>query len=135
MTMHGLPDEGRALPLDWLVTPALAFSHPTDVLVHPNLTDSERKAILASWASDAHAVEGRPWLRELENGATVRLSDVLDALRALDRAHASRATVRNPAGACDASALVKPARRLWWSTAHANHESSASSRTDGGSSG
>jgi hypothetical protein len=86
MTMHSIPKEGGALPLDWLATPALAFAHPNDVLTHPDLTDPERKAILASWASDARAVEDMPWLRRLENGSTVALADVLAALRALDRA-------------------------------------------------
>jgi hypothetical protein len=55
------------------------------VLTNPDLTDPERMAILASWASDAHAVESMPWPRRLDNGATVSLSDVLAALRALDR--------------------------------------------------
>jgi hypothetical protein len=55
------------------------------VLTNPDLTDPERKAILASWASDAHSVENMPWLRQLDNGATVSLSEVLAALRALDR--------------------------------------------------
>jgi hypothetical protein len=73
------------MPLDWLVTPALAFSHPNEVLTNADLTDPERKVILASWASDARAIENMPWLRKLENGTVVPLSDVLAALRALDR--------------------------------------------------
>lgn len=73
-----------ALPLDWLVTPAAAFTHPDDVLSHPGLTVAEKRVILASWASDAHAVDDMPWLRQLECGARVRLSEVLSALRALD---------------------------------------------------
>lgn len=85
MTMHSVPSARTSLPLDWLVTPALAFSHPNEVLANPDLTDPERKAILASWASDARAVEGHPSLRRLENGSTVPLREVLTALRALDR--------------------------------------------------
>src|SRR4051812_27773437 len=85
MTIHTLPSAGASTPLDWLVTPALAFSPPNDVLTNPDLTDPERKAILASWASDAHAVENMPWLRRVKNGWTVSLADVLAALRALDR--------------------------------------------------
>ena len=72
------------LPLDWLVTPAAAFNHPDEVLSHPGLTVAEKRAILASWASDAHAVEDMPWLRQLECGARISLSDVLSALRSLD---------------------------------------------------
>lgn len=85
MTMHSVPSAETSMPLNWLVTPALAFNHPNEVLTNPNLTDPERKAILASWASDAHAVENMPWLRRLENGSIVSLSEVLAALRALDR--------------------------------------------------
>jgi hypothetical protein len=79
------PREHRQeLPLDWLVTPAAAFSHPEDVLSNPALTDSEKRVILASWASDAHAVEDLPWLRQLENGARVAVAEVLAAIRKLD---------------------------------------------------
>jgi hypothetical protein len=74
----------QELPLDWLVTPAAAFNHPEDVLIHPALTNAEKRAILASWASDAHAVEDLPWLRQLENGARVAVADVLAAIRKLD---------------------------------------------------
>src|SRR5438270_1840567 len=84
MTMHSVPRAETGVPLDWMLAPP-AFSHPNEVLTNPDLTDPERKAILASWASDAHAVENMPWLRRLENGSTVPLSEVLAALRALDR--------------------------------------------------
>jgi hypothetical protein len=73
-----------ALPLDWLVTPAAAFNHPDQVLSHPALTVPEKRVILASWASDAHAVDDMPWLRQLECGARISLNDVLSALRSLD---------------------------------------------------
>jgi hypothetical protein len=72
------------LPLDWLVTPAAAFNHPDEVLSHSGLTVAEKRAILASWASDAHAVDDMPWLRQLECGARVSLSEVLSALPSLD---------------------------------------------------
>jgi hypothetical protein len=85
MTIHSVPSAGASMPLDWLANPALAFKHPNEVLTNPDLTDPERRAILASWASDAHAVEDMAWLRRLENGSTVSLSEVLAALRALDR--------------------------------------------------
>lgn len=78
-----LSSEDR-LPLDWLITPAVAFNHPDDVLSHSGLTIGEKRAILASWASDAHAVEDMPWLRQLECGARIPLSEVLGALRSLD---------------------------------------------------
>lgn len=78
------------LPLDWLVTPAAAFNHPDEVLSHSGLTVAEKRAILASWASDAHAVDDMPWLRQLECGARISLSDVLSALRSLDAEESAR---------------------------------------------
>jgi hypothetical protein len=60
---------------------------------HPDLTLNEKRAILASWASDACAIESAPALRESPNGAPVPFDDVMDALRTLDRqAEASLAT-------------------------------------------
>jgi len=44
---------------------------PGDVLKHPRMTLDEKRALLASWASDAHAVENRPTLRKLDNGKIV----------------------------------------------------------------
>jgi hypothetical protein len=87
---HIRSEGARALPIDWLVTPGLAFSHPSEVLDHPELSHAERRAILASWASDARAVEGAHWMRCLDNGAVVTLAEVLDALRRLDAHSAFR---------------------------------------------
>ena len=79
---HIRPEGAAALPIDWLVTPGLAFSHPNEVLDHPELSQAERRAILASWASDARAVEGAHWMRCLDNGSIVTLAEVLDAAQA-----------------------------------------------------
>jgi hypothetical protein len=38
---------------DSLLHPAQAFAHPNDVVNDPDLTLNEKRAILASWASDA----------------------------------------------------------------------------------
>ena len=63
----------------------LPFSDPQDVLSHPALGTSDKRAILASWASDACAVKNMPnWRRLPETGALVALDDILDALQALD---------------------------------------------------
>ena len=68
-----------------LLHPAGAFSHPIDVVRDPDLTLSEKRAILASWASDACAVESAPALRIAPAGSKpVTFDDVMDALRALD---------------------------------------------------
>ena len=49
--------------LNDLLHPAQAFSHPADVVNDPDLTLNEKRAILASWASNACAVESVPELR------------------------------------------------------------------------
>ena len=54
---HIRPEGAAALPIDWLVTPGLGFSHPNEVLDHSELSQAEQRAILASWASDARALK------------------------------------------------------------------------------
>jgi hypothetical protein len=73
------------LELDALLHPANAFARPADVVNDPDLTLYEKRAILASWASDACAVEAAPDLRRVTEERMVRFDDVMDALRALDR--------------------------------------------------
>ena len=82
--------EGGTLPIDWLVTPGLGFSHPNEVLDHPELSPAEQRAILASWASDARALEEAHLMRCLDNGSIVTLAEVLHALRKLDAQTAFR---------------------------------------------
>ncbi len=71
--------------LDKLLHPANAFGHPSEVLNDPDLTVNEKRAILASWASDACAVEAAPDLRAGPQGSPVHFDDIMDALRTLDR--------------------------------------------------
>jgi hypothetical protein len=84
----GKPDD-RSTGFDFhqLLHPANAFSHPMDVVDDRDLTLTEKRAILASWASDACAVEAAPALRHPEGGSLVRFDDVMDALKELDRRH------------------------------------------------
>jgi hypothetical protein len=66
--------------------PAQAFEHPSDVVNDPDLTLNEKRAILASWASDACALEAAPTLRYVPGGKRpVRFDEVMDSLRDLDR--------------------------------------------------
>ena len=44
---------------------ASTFSHPREVLANPLLDVLQKRCILATWASDAFAVEGKPWLRQI----------------------------------------------------------------------
>jgi hypothetical protein len=55
-----------------------------DVVSDPDMTLQEKRAILASWASDARAVEAAPDLRSPPTGLTVRFDDIMDALKQLD---------------------------------------------------
>jgi hypothetical protein len=59
-------------------------THPDNLVSDSRLSDLEKRAILADWASDARAVEDAPEWRQLDNGALVRVGDVLNALRLLD---------------------------------------------------
>jgi hypothetical protein len=70
--------------LDDLLHPAQAFGHPSEVLNDPDLSLNEKRAILASWASDACAIEAAPELRLNPRGAPVRFDEIMEALRALD---------------------------------------------------
>ena len=67
--------------LNDLLHPAQAFSNPAEVVNDPDLTLNEKRAILASWASDACAVESVPELRRapLKGGRPVAFDDVMDA--------------------------------------------------------
>jgi hypothetical protein len=76
--------ESAIFDLDQLLHPAQAFGHPSEVVNDPDLTLNEKRAILASWASDACAVEAAPELRRSPGGPVVRFDDIMDALRGLD---------------------------------------------------
>ena len=60
------------------------FTHPDEVVGDPWLTPAQKREVLASWASDVRAVPDAPALRQLDDGAVVRVGDVLRALRSLD---------------------------------------------------
>jgi hypothetical protein len=109
-----LPTPSPSFDLDDLLHPAQAFEHPRTVLADPDLTVNEKRAILASWASDACAVEAAPALRRAPGGRQpVSVDEILEALRDLDRqARASsaepghlRRRTRGTAG------LLRPFRR------------------------
>lgn len=62
------------------------FRHPFDIAKHPTLEPEVKRAILASWASDAAAVRNKPGLRRPPNARrAVPIDDVLSALRSLDQ--------------------------------------------------
>ena len=68
-----------------ILHPGSVYDHPSDVVADPTLSASEKRAILASWASDAAAVASNPALRELPGSQRlVTIDEVLEALSALD---------------------------------------------------
>ena len=83
----------NVIDLNALLHPGTAFEHPRDVVSYPTLSLSEKRAILASWASDASAIASCPSLRAPEGlKAPVTIDEILEALCALDEGP------RNPPG-------------------------------------
>jgi hypothetical protein len=75
----------NVVDLHALLHPGTAFEHPRDVVSHPTLSLSEKRAILASWASDASAIASCPSLRAPKGlKAPVTIDEILEALCALD---------------------------------------------------
>jgi hypothetical protein len=83
--MHNGNQRKDGFDLDALLHPAQAFGHPSEVVNDADLTLNEKRAILASWASDACAIEAAPELRSAPNGRPVRFDEIMDALKELDR--------------------------------------------------
>jgi len=57
---------------------------PEEVIRHPRLSRAEKRALLASWASDAYAVGNQPTLRRLDNGTVIPVERIISALKVLD---------------------------------------------------
>lgn len=69
-----------------VVAPGDVFRHPREVLAHPLLSREEKRTILASWVSDACALENAPGLRCLTGARAepVTVEALLAALAELD---------------------------------------------------
>jgi hypothetical protein len=77
--------DDNVFDFDYLLHPGTRFEHPRDVVSHPGLSLGEKRAILASWASDASAIASCPSLRGPEGlKAPVTIDEILEALCALD---------------------------------------------------
>lgn len=64
---------------------ASTFEHPREVLANPFLDTVQKCCILATWASDALAVQGKPWLRQIpDSERQVRTGDIIAALKSLN---------------------------------------------------
>ncbi|MGY8685262.1 hypothetical protein Q2941_47160 [Bradyrhizobium sp. UFLA05-153] len=83
--MRTTPAHDNVFDFNALLHPGTVFSHPRDVIANPNLSLAEKRAILASRASDASAIASCPALRAPDGlKALVHIDDILEALRALD---------------------------------------------------
>jgi hypothetical protein len=77
--------ENNVFELNALLHPGTVFNHPNDVVAHSKLSLSEKRAILASWASDASAIASCPALRAPPAlKKPVSIDEILEALTALD---------------------------------------------------
>lgn len=77
--------DGNVFDINALLHPAAVYGHPREVLADGTLTVGEKRAILASWASDAAAVSSCPALRAPAGvSAPISIDEILEALRSLD---------------------------------------------------
>ena len=73
------------IDLNAILHPGSVYGHPRDVVADATLSNGEKRAILASWASDAAAVASNPALRELSGSQRmVSIDEIFDALSELD---------------------------------------------------
>lgn len=66
--------------------PLWKFTYPHQVLIDATMTLDDKRALLAAWASDVHAVGSMPTLRHLPGTPyPVTFSSIMDARIALDK--------------------------------------------------
>jgi hypothetical protein len=88
---HLLHFETQDPELDRLLKPGATYRSPEDVVKDTSLSLSEKKAILASWASDACAVDSRPAFRQPAGfPEPVSFDSIMRALQDLDRTPSPR---------------------------------------------
>jgi hypothetical protein len=84
-TMRPTTADDNVFDFTALLYPGTVFEHPKDVVLHDGLTTAEKRAILASWASDAAAVASCPSLRSPAGlKKPVTIDEILEALCELD---------------------------------------------------
>jgi hypothetical protein len=77
--------DDNVFDINALLHPGTIFDHPRDVLADASLSVSEKRAILASWASDASAIASSPSLRAPAGlKAPVTIDEILASLCELD---------------------------------------------------
>jgi hypothetical protein len=70
-------------------------TEPDDVVNDATLTSAQKRALLASWISDARAVQNAPALRRLDSGAIVEVDAIRRALSLLDESAPARRESRD----------------------------------------
>jgi len=75
----------NVVDLNAILHPGSVYNHPRDVVADTTLSNAEKRAILASWASDAAALASNPAFREFPgSNRIVTIDEVLEAMSALD---------------------------------------------------
>lgn len=69
----------------------LGYHHPRDIVADESLGVARRRALLAHWLSDRHAVRNMPGLRAIGTGVSASVDDLQAALCALDEVEAMMA--------------------------------------------
>ena len=77
--------DSNIIDINGFLHPGTTFELPRDIVSHPDMSLAEKRAILASWASDAAAISSCPALRAPEGlKHPVTIDEILEALQALD---------------------------------------------------
>lgn len=84
------------------------------IIGDPEMALEDKRALLASWASDMNAVPHLPWLRQLPDGSIVKLADILRALKALDGPDAISPAERLSFGPKRSNKKKPSLRNLFW---------------------
>lgn len=88
--------DADALSVSHILHPYRHFRSPSEVLISL-ISTSQKRAILASWASDLYAVESSPLLRQPPGlPKVIKYSDVINALKELDDREHSKGMLKRP---------------------------------------
>jgi len=87
------------IDLNAILHPGSVYDHPDDVVADQTISIGEKRAILASWASDAAAVASNPALRELPGSRRlVTIDDVHMGRRIRSESQTVQPTPTTPIG-------------------------------------
>jgi hypothetical protein len=114
-TDHTPEQATAAISAAHLLYPSRHFGHPRDVLAAADIPNEEKRAILASWASDIFSIESIPALR-LYPGTdeAVSYDEIIQALKALDleEGQSGEPGMSSLSGGCEPQGRRQKTRRL-----------------------